>query len=172
MLVLFAAFPAPITVLGTKCVPVNSHSMNKDGGLVLQFQLKMKKKKKKSNCWQVFLGKAILVKVSWKCSGKSFKCIFRFTKHPEYTERNRDYRGKGGCLCIYIYPIWDSCHFILLFPKFGLLLLPDAQRTLTRSPIIIIFLKKTSFWLPCLSSKQQLTPQPLRHGTPSFNTQF
>lgn len=46
MLVLFTAFPAPITVLSTKYVPVNSHSMNKDGGLVLQFQLKMKKKKK------------------------------------------------------------------------------------------------------------------------------
>lgn len=48
MLVLFTAFPAPITVLSTKYVPVNSHSMNKDGGLVLQFQLKMKKKKKKN----------------------------------------------------------------------------------------------------------------------------
>ena len=46
MLVLFTAFPAPITVLGTKYVPVNSHSMNKDGGSVLQFQLKMEKKKK------------------------------------------------------------------------------------------------------------------------------
>ena len=42
----FVAFPVPIIVLiGRKHVPINSHLMNKDGGLVFQFQLKRKKKK-------------------------------------------------------------------------------------------------------------------------------
>ena len=41
----FVAFPVPIIVLiGRKHVPINSHLMNKDGGLVFQFQLKRKKK--------------------------------------------------------------------------------------------------------------------------------
>ena len=155
-LVLFIAFPVPIIVLiGRKHVPINSHLMKKDGGSV---SVKMKKKKKNQTAdrcswdrqfWLQYPGLIV------RAVGKALSIFFGSLNTQNILKGNRDYRGKGGCLCIYIYPIWDSCHFILLSPKFGLLLLPDTQRILTRSPIIIIFKKKTtSFWLLCISSRQ------------------
>lgn len=116
---------------------------------MLQFQLKMKKKIKLITGvpWKGNFGKKY-PRLLERALGKLSKCIFQFTKHLGYTERNRDYRGKRGSLCIYTYPIWDSCHFILLSPKFRLLPLLDAQKILTRSPIIIIFWKNILLAIP------------------------